>query len=204
MLSFAGESLQLPPMYSAIKHNGVRLYALAREGITVERKPRPIRIDKIGLTAGDPAAQIYTIDVLCSKGTYIRTIITDIGEQLGCGAAMTSLRRTSSTGFDLKNAFTLETVAELAAAGKLGECLLDIEAPFCEFFEVKVTQKQAVRFLNGGGLSYDRLEKTPIGELCRIKNAGSFLGLAENDIENRTLKVKCLFAGSLTNEDHRA
>lgn len=196
--SLEGESLQLPPMYSAIKQNGVRLYSLAREGITVERKPRPIHVFHIALSPGNPDEHEYNIEILCSKGTYIRTIITDIGEKLGCGATMTSLRRTSSAGFDLNMAFTLEAITELAAAGRLGECMIAAETPFGEEFEVNVTPKQAVRFLNGGELSYERLAKAPRGVLCRVKCGDRFLGLAENDCENRALKVKCLFARSLT------
>ena len=106
---FRGDILQVPPMYSALKVNGKKLYQLARKGKTVERKPRPITIFGLDILRQD-APDHYTIQVTCSKGTYIRTLCHDLGEILGCGGAMSSLRRTMAGGFRLEDAVTLEDV----------------------------------------------------------------------------------------------
>jgi tRNA pseudouridine55 synthase len=190
--SFTGAVSQVPPMYSAIKQNGSRLYELARRGIEVERQARDIMIYKILLKACNPAEGEYSMEVECSKGTYIRTLITDIGAVLGCGAAMTSLRRNSASGFHIAQAFTLESLAASAAEGSLSCCVLDIEAPFQTLSEAQVTPKQAVRFKNGGALMLERLEAAPSTPLCRVKQGDVFIGLGEVDMESRQVKVKCL------------
>lgn len=106
IMSFEGEIEQVPPMYSAVKIGGKKLYEYARRGVEVERAPRKVTIKKIDiLETGSDTAKIK---VLCSKGTYIRTLCSDIGEKLLCGACMTSLVRTKSAGFDIENAVTLE------------------------------------------------------------------------------------------------
>lgn len=108
--SFRGDILQLPPMYSAIKKNGQKLYELARRGVEVERQPRPVTIsllDIVGVENGD-----IILRVVCSKGTYVRTLCNDIGEALGCGGVMSSLRRTRAGAFTLEDAVTIEEAAE--------------------------------------------------------------------------------------------
>ncbi|MDE6110854.1 MAG: tRNA pseudouridine(55) synthase TruB, partial [Eubacterium sp.] len=104
--SFKGKIMQTPPMYSAVSVNGKRLYELARQGIEVERNEREIEIKKLELVGFENGE--YVIDVFCSKGTYIRSLIDDIGKKLGCGAVMTSLVRTSAMGFSLENCVTLD------------------------------------------------------------------------------------------------
>lgn len=114
--SMLGQSEQIPPMYSAIKVGGKKLYDLAREGKTVEREPRPITVFDIRcehITDRD-----YRIDVKCSKGTYIRTLCSDIGERLGCGATMTSLRRLSAAGFEISNAHTLTEIEKMSESDR--------------------------------------------------------------------------------------
>ncbi len=105
---FRGEIEQLPPMFSALKQNGVPLYKLARQGKTVERKLRPVVIERLELISHDP--QTITIEVDCSKGTYIRTLVSDIGEQLGCGAHLTVLRRLRSGDFSIDSCNTLDNL----------------------------------------------------------------------------------------------
>lgn len=107
---FRGNIMQTPPMYSALKKNGVPLYKLAREGKEVEREARPVTISKLELV--DIDLPFVTIDVDCSKGTYIRTLVDDIGEELACGAHMTALRRTRSGTFDIADCATLEMLQE--------------------------------------------------------------------------------------------
>lgn len=113
LAEFRGEINQLPPMYSALKRDGKPLYAYARAGVEVEREPRLIRIIELNLLSCD--LPYFEIDVLCSKGTYIRTLAADIGDRLGCGAHLAALRRTAIGPLDLHNAITLEA---LEAAGE--------------------------------------------------------------------------------------
>ena len=115
---FRGEILQIPPMYSALKINGQKLYDLARKGREVERQPRPITIHELTLL-GMEADGIH-LRVRCSKGTYIRTLCKDIGQALGCGGCMAALRRVSAGDYDLSQAVKLETLLAESEAGKAG------------------------------------------------------------------------------------
>lgn len=178
---FTGEILQLPPMYSAISVGGVRLYELARKGIEIEREQRKITI--YSLTLRDTEAENeYEIDVKCSKGTYIRTLISDMGENLGCGAVMTALRRTLSNGFSLEDAKTEEELEALGEGAVMG-----IDAPFMCYPSVQVTEKQARRFSNGGELSAERLHTEIIPTLYRVYSPeNEFLGLGEIREDDQT------------------
>ena len=124
---FRGSQMQVPPMYSAIKIGGKKLYELARKGQTVERKPRAVNIDSIKVLDFQPDKNSFTIDVTCSKGTYIRSLCMDIGEALGTGAAMGSLLRTSSGDFSLDSAVKLGEIKEAAANGYLSDILIPVE-----------------------------------------------------------------------------
>lgn len=171
---FEGDIWQLPPMYSAISKNGVRLYELARKGIEAEREKRAVTIHKLSLTDYENGGE-FEIDVLCSKGTYIRSLISDIGEMLGCGAVMTELHRTLSNGFSIEDAKTVEEVEALGENAVLG-----IDYPFMCYPAVKVTDAQARRFSNGGELSSDRLHiKTQISLYRVYSHNNGFLGLGE-------------------------
>lgn len=125
---FLGEQEQVPPMYSALKVNGKKLYELAREGKVVERKARPITIYE--LEVQEIALPVVRLRVLCSKGTYIRTLCEDIGEALGCGGAMQSLVRTRVERFFLQEAATLRELQEYKDAGRLSERLIPVEEVF--------------------------------------------------------------------------
>ena len=120
--SFLGEQLQIPPMYSALKVNGKKLYELAREGKTVERKPRPVHFYQIEILEINLPLVRYR--VVCSKGTYIRTLCHDMGEKLGCGAAMESLVRTKVGKFELKDAITLAQAEEAVKSGAIQDKVL--------------------------------------------------------------------------------
>lgn len=122
---FRGDIEQLPPMYSAIKQNGKKLYEIARAGGEVERKPRPVTIYRLECT-GESEDGDFELEVECSKGTYIRTLCDDIGRELGCGACMSGLRRTRSGGFEVKDAHTLEEIERRGAQ----EYLLPVDAMF--------------------------------------------------------------------------
>ena len=115
---FRGNIMQLPPMYSAVSKDGVRLYELARKGLITEREARPVTVYKLDLLNFDEQLQSAKIIVKCSKGTYIRSICDDIGQTLGCGAVMTSLRRVTACGYTLDDAITLEKAKELSENGR--------------------------------------------------------------------------------------
>jgi tRNA pseudouridine55 synthase len=125
--SFVGEIEQVPPMFSALHHKGKRLYELAREGKTVERAPRKVTIYSIELLEiinGDyPKIKVA---VICSKGTYIRTLADDLGKALGCGAHLSALTRTLSSPFHISQAFTLEAVEDLAKIGKVDTIIINL------------------------------------------------------------------------------
>lgn len=180
--NFRGPIMQTPPMFSAIQINGQRLYDLARKGVEVERESRPVRIYKLQLLDFDEEKQTGKIVVACSKGTYIRTLIDDIGNKLGVGAVMTALNRTMACGYSLENAITLEEVKELAEKGELKSKIADVETLFLNYGYVAVSDAQATRFYNGGALDVNRtyLEKLKPeqGTIFRVKDKNHrFLGL---------------------------
>ncbi len=176
--SFRGHIMQVPPMYSALSKDGVKLYKLARQGIEVEREAREVDIYSLELTGEDENG--FEISVECSQGTYIRSLISDIGKAFGCGAVMTALRRTRSNGFTLDDAFTEE---ELKASP--AECVMSIDKPFEKLPEITVSPAQAVRFSNGGELDVQRLKIQRIFSLFRIYSPERvFLGLGEITEEN--------------------
>ena len=144
---FVGGIEQIPPMYSAIKQNGKKLYELAREGIVVERPKRKITIYSADVIGIDEDNSIITLDVHCSKGTYIRTLCSDIGERLGTGACMTSLRRTASGQFKIENAYTPEQLSELA--DRLEDIIIPTDRMFAEYPEIHLNDKQKRSIVNG-------------------------------------------------------
>ncbi len=172
---FTGEIEQVPPMYSAISVNGRRLYDLARQGIEVERQARKITVFSLELL-GERDGE-FEIAVRCSKGTYIRSLIADMGEALGCGAVMTALQRTRSNGFSMEEALTPEQIEEKGAAAVLG-----LDHPFRCYGALTVTAAQANRFRNGGSLLTARLKGAyPAGIYRVYAPDGLFLGLGQID-----------------------
>lgn len=207
--NFRGEIFQVPPMYSAIKKDGVRMYDLARQGIEVEREARPVTIfelnllseGKLGHALGE---QEYALDVLCSSGTYIRTLIDDLGRQLGCGAVMTELTRTAVGPFTMEHAVTLEELEAAAEAGTVEDYLLSVEDALKDYPKAIVSEAQAKRFRNGGELDLDRIpslrsEKREEGRLKDGSYYGlfgpeqEFLGLGEVHLERNQMTVKRVF-----------
>jgi len=128
ILSFRGESMQVPPMYSALKVGGKKLCDLARAGKEVERAPRPITVYSLDILK--EARPNYTVRVSCSKGTYIRTLCHDIGQALGCGAVMTGLKRTRAGEFEIEKAHTLKELQQLAEEGRLSQAVIPVEEMF--------------------------------------------------------------------------
>ncbi len=186
---FTGSILQKPPMYSALKKDGVRLYQLAREGKEVERPQRPVTIERLELVKRVGPAD-YRLRVICSKGTYIRTLCDDIGRALGCGGVMAALRRIRTGGFSIQEAVTLDKLEREGPAA----CLLPADRAVAGYPAVRVSAAQAKRFCNGGQLSLQRLT-LPKEEsaLLRVYDAaGLFLGMGRVDPEKDELAVVCL------------
>ena len=127
---FQGHIEQVPPMYSAIKINGKKLYELARKGKEVERQPRPVTIHELELLSWPDAGEDFQLRVRCSKGTYVRTLCHDIGQVLGCGGCMSSLRRVKAAGFTLADSVTLEAVQEAVDRGEGESLLLPVDTYF--------------------------------------------------------------------------
>ncbi len=180
--NFRGVIMQTPPMYSAIQINGQRLYDLARKGVEVERESRPVTIYKLELLEFDQEKQTGKIVVACSKGTYIRTLIDDIGRELEVGAVMTELNRTMACGYSIADAITLEEMRDLAEKGDLESKIADVETLFLNYGYVAVSDAQAIRFHNGGALDVNRtyLEKLKPEQdtIFRVKDKNhNFLGL---------------------------
>lgn len=193
---YTGAIMQIPPMYSAKSVDGVRLYDLARQGTEVEREPCEVEIKSLELV--NSYENEYTIDVLCSKGTYIRSLIDDIGKDLGCGAVMTSLQRTKAMGFSPENCVTLNELQDIKdSGGAFDDILISVEKVFSVYQRVYVSDAQARRFSNGGALDIERIKKVPKpGEPCTVYSQDNiFLGLGQSD--GAELKVLRL----LTNRD---
>ena len=170
---FRGDIMQTPPMFSAISVDGKRLYELARKGVEVEREKRAVTVHE--LEAEDCGNGEFRLRVMCSKGTYIRSLIDDIGKALGVGACMTALRRTHSNGFSLADAHTEDELKKLAPGG-----VLPVDAPFACFPAVSLSRLQTVRFKNGGELFTSRLGGRLEPSVYRVySDENVFLGLGE-------------------------
>ena len=143
---FVGTIRQLPPMHSALKHAGKPLYDYARAGVEVEREPRTITLLAIEIVEGE--GERWTLDVSCSKGTYIRTLAQDIGEALGCGAHLVALRRIASGRLGIDAALTIERLAGLSPAA-LDAVLLPVDTLVSDWLRVDLTAEDAGRFLAG-------------------------------------------------------
>ena len=192
---FIGDINQLPPMYSAVSVNGQRLYDLARQGIEVERKARQVTVFSIDVLAENEEAGEYEIHVECSSGTYIRTLISDLGEALGCGAVMTDLRRTKANGFEIGNAVTLEQLEEAVNNGKISDLLIPVDRALEEYPVIKVSEAQAKRFRNGGELSLERLRYPRMLGFFRVYDPyGNFIGIGEIG-QKDCLEIKRVFMG---------
>lgn len=193
MRDFVGVIDQVPPMYSAKSVDGVRLYDLAREGKTIEREACKVEIKSLDLVSFDDEEHIYQIDVLCGKGTYIRSLIDDIGKKLGCGAVMTELVRTKAMGFDLADCVTLAELQERKDSGRgFGDVLIDVEKMFDCYKKVRVSPAQSTRFFNGGALDINRVQKNiQPDEICAVySDKNEFLGLGQRQGEElRVLRV---------------
>ena len=167
---FRGEIQQIPPMYSALKVNGQKLYQLARKGKEVERQPRTITIHDLELL--DFTGETATLRVACSKGTYIRTLCKDIGENLGCGGCMESLRRVKAGAYTIGEAVPLQTLIE---SNDPGQYLRPVDSMFTAHEAVTLTPKQTLRCRNGNSFSVS----LPDGTYRAYGETGEFMMLAK-------------------------
>lgn len=191
--TFLGDIMQVPPMYSAVSVDGKRLYELARQGKTVEREARQRRVDSIDIPEYDPVTREGKMSVSVGKGTYVRTLIHDIGEKLGCGGIMTSLQRTSSSGYDISRCYTLEQIQKFADEDSLEQIILPVDTAFCSTFDkIKLNKHCSKLYKNGVKL---RLEQVGIdmqegdAAFCVYDFENNFLGLAKSDHQKDQLKV---------------
>lgn len=174
---FVGEYMQTPPMYSALKVGGKKLCDLARAGVTVEREARQVRIYSLSVTALGGGE--YSLDVRCSKGTYIRTLCADIGAVLGVGGVMKTLARASAAGFTLSEAHTLGELEAMSDKERLG-CVYPVEHIFLKYREVKLSDFFARLAHSGLEIYLKKIElNLPLGELVRLSDANGFFALGE-------------------------
>ncbi|NOQ35862.1 MAG: tRNA pseudouridine(55) synthase TruB [Methylococcaceae bacterium] len=185
LTAFTGEIDQVPPMYSALKHKGKKLYELAREGITVERKARQITLFEIKLLSF--SEDKICLDVKCSKGTYIRSLAEDIGQHLGTVATVTALRRLQAGQFNIEDSYTLEQLTAMDAED-LNSRLLAVDTPlkFIPQVEVSDTQSQAIQY------GQTIITKYSLSGRVRMYNQQNFLGLGEIALDGK-LAPKKLF-----------
>lgn len=187
---FLGDIKQIPPMYSAIKINGQKLYSLARKGIEVERPEREAHIYQLDILNFDEKNQSGDIYVICSKGTYIRTLISDIANKLDTIGTMTALRRDASGGFSLSEAYKIDELQQLKENGELQNALISIDKAFECFESVTLDEKRTWLYKNGVMLRADQIGIKD--GTYRVYGFNSeFLGLLQTDVkENKTKRIK--------------
>lgn len=188
---FIGEIEQVPPMVSAVKIGGKPLYDLARKGIEIERPSRTVVIYDIRLLSFDEAAQTAKIEVSCGKGTYIRTLIADMGKKLGCGGAMGTLRRTKAGGFTLDDCLTLDEVCEKMADGTLEQYLIPVERLFANCPKLILDNAFDEKlYRNGVPLELQKRGWGGVpGTVAVYNGSGELLGLSEMDEEKNELTL---------------
>lgn len=176
--AFRGPQMQIPPMYSALKVNGKKLYELAREGIEVERKPRPVHFYEIEVLSIElPRVQMR---VTCSKGTYIRTLCHDIGQKLGCGASMEKLVRSRVGRFELKDSVTLEQISDYVQQDRIEEILCTVEEVFADYPSFTCEARWDKLLLNGNPLIKDAVGAQDTEDWMRAYDStGRFIGIYE-------------------------
>ena len=195
VLSFVGDYMQIPPMYSALKVNGKKLYELAREGIEVERKARPVTI--LDIQIKEINLPRVRMEVSCSKGTYIRTLCHDIGVKLGCGACMEELIRTKVSCFKIDDSLTLTQVQELKDAGELEQVLVPIDEMFSDYEAVSLREEFMSFIYNGNTFLPKHLNKyvdLVDGKMVRVyDNKGNFIAIYKFIKEKYIFKIEKMF-----------
>ena len=208
---FRGDIEQIPPMYSAVRVKGKRLYQYARDGETVDAKPRTVHVSHLNVTHIDMERGTVTFDITCSKGTYIRSICDDLGKALGCGGTMQSLRRTASGTFTLDGAVSPEEVKSMAE-DELERHMMPVDMPLGHLGKAWMSSDRARYFCSGNSIRWKQveIERTPDrGNRDRLNNRGrsyssiycvyekengKFLGIGYHDEENSVMKADKIFS----------
>ena len=187
---FKGKLMQRPPMYSALKKDGIPMYERARRGEKIDIPEREITVYSLRILKPLNSDNVFTLEAFVSKGTYIRSLIRDIGEELGCGAVMTELRRTGTAGIDISQCVSLDKLN----LDNIKNYIINEENAVSYMREAFVSEAQAERFTNGGELNLDRLKIKPAHnrELLRVKLKDKFLGIGKMDTDSNELKVECV------------
>ena len=189
---FKGPQMQIPPMYSALKVNGKKLYEYAREGKVIEREPRPIEIFELEIEEINLPEVRFTVS--CSKGTYIRTLCNDIGEKLGCLGCMKSLSRIRVGNFLLEDALTLGELEEMRDAGVLQSCFLTIEDIFADLPREQVDKQYDLLIHNGNRVRREMFTTNPSDGKIRVYDSdGIFIGIYEYDSKKEDYKPLKMF-----------
>lgn len=179
---FIGGIEQIPPMYSAVKVGGKKLYELAREGKTVERKARLIYVDDIIIDEYDESSREGVMTINCERGTYVRTIISDMGKALGVGGVMTTLLRTYSGGCALEDCMTLDEISETVAENGAQSVLMSVDKAFAVYDEIRLNDRLTGLYKNGVKLRAEQTGKAPDEKVYRVYGSGGeFLGLGYFD-----------------------
>jgi tRNA pseudouridine55 synthase len=176
---FTGDITQIPPMFSALKFEGKPLYEYARQGIEIERKPRPVTIYDIKLNKIEES--IVMLEVICSKGTYIRTLAEDIGHALGCGAHLKGLERTQTGNFQLPDALTIEALEAMSMASR-EKTLLPVDALLEGLASIKLTVTETETIKKGQAIDFNSENDN---ELRLYGASGQFLGVGQPDLQGR-------------------
>ena len=203
-MSFLGDYDQVPPMYSALKVNGKKLYELAREGKEVERQARRVRI--LDMEIHEIRLPEVTFTVTCSSGTYIRTLCQDIGEKLGCGGCMKSLLRTQVDRFGLSESHKLSELEELMRGGRIEEALLPVDQVFAACPAVRIRPESDRLIQNGNPFTREDIaeytgeipaEGTELERTCvRVYSSqGGFMGLYRREQGGKRYKPEKMFLG---------
>ena len=191
---FTGEIDQIPPMYSALKHNGKKLYELAREGKTIERKARRINIFELKLLSYYDAEREYPnqliLEVFCSKGTYIRSLAEDIGHSLGCGGTVSALRRLEAGQFNIEDAKSIEQLTAMSEVD-LYASLINVDKPLESIPDIRLSDEQAIAVKYGQAITIS-LKFIPelLPASLRMYHAGVFLGLGEIGLDGKMVPKK--------------
>ena len=195
IMSFVGDYDQIPPMYSALKVDGKKLYELAREGKVIERKARPVTIHEIMIESMNLPEVVMSVS--CSKGTYIRTLCNDIGEKLAVGGCMKELLRTKVGRFVLEETLTLSDLQKLKEEGRLEEAVFPLEAVFAELPEIRATEESLDKLMkNGNPFRFKGIGPVSDGDAYRVYSMdGQFIGIYEYSEEKHMFYPRKIFLG---------
>ena len=195
IMSFVGDYDQIPPMYSALKVDGKKLYELAREGKVIERKARSVTIHEIVIESMNLPEVVMSVS--CSKGTYIRTLCNDIGEKLAVGGCMKELLRTKVGRFVLEETLTLSDLQKLKEEGRLEEAVFPLEAVFAELPEIRATEESLDKLMkNGNPFRFKGIGPVSDGDAYRVYSMdGQFIGIYEYSEEKHMFYPRKIFLG---------